>query len=178
MPAASEPRSNMGKVSAWTLIWASTQPVLKVVLLCAVGAFCARKVRGGSQEPLLSPCISSCARLSAESAWLHACACLLSADVLQATPFGVGCWHHGCKLTRDHLCCTLPGHSRLQGPQGSVFTVLPCVHPSTQFHLAGIQPDAFSPAALVAAICKCVSRVRCLAFCLGHHLRSCIASGG
>lgn len=45
----------MGKVSAWTLIWASTQPVLKVVLLCAVGAFCARKVRTAAALEALLP---------------------------------------------------------------------------------------------------------------------------
>ena len=31
--------------SFWILAWASTQPVIKVLLLCGIGALCARKVR-------------------------------------------------------------------------------------------------------------------------------------
>ena len=58
----------MGLEEAWLLVWASIQPVLKVVLLCSVGAICrrcglltheGRKTLSGLSFLVFSPCLNA-----------------------------------------------------------------------------------------------------------------------
>lgn len=115
----------MGKVSAWTLIWASTQPVLKVVLLCAVGAFCARKVRTAAALEALLPMRKAHKHLlPPASVHQHMHTHLLTGLVCQTGMHGAQAFHGSCwaagitprTLGIAHFCRSTANsmHSRIE----------------------------------------------------------------